>query len=579
MRMGLIGRPVSAGLVALWLGLMVTGALFPAQAEEAAPPPETGEAPGDPAPAPDEEGTADPALALDEEGAAEPVPTIDEELAADPDDATPDAPVVVDPTEPAEPMRLSDLRAEGETTTFLQRLMSAVGLGVMVLFGWLLSTNRKVVPWRVLAWGVGMQLVFALFILKTKAGQTIFAGLNTLVVQLLAFTNDGAAFIFGDYLTMTFSFALNVLPTIIFFSALMTVLYHIGIMQFVVKGFAWVMQRTMGTSGSESLSAAANIFVGQTEAPLVVKPFVGTMTRSELMAIMCGGFATVAGGVMAAYVGMLEHVFADIAGHLIAASVMSAPAALVIAKMMVPETEVSKTAGELKLEVERPDANVIDAAARGAGEGLRLALNVAAMLLAFLALVAMFNYLLAMPAGWYNASVWVDVKAALEAGGHAIPEACEAGRLSAAELQQCIAKGAPIAGLDPSAYSGWTPLSIQRILSWVFWPVAWVMGVPAQDCAVIARLLGEKMVLNEFVAYLSLGSILSEGTELSYRSVVIATYALCGFANFGSIAIQIGGISGIAPERRGDLARLGLRAMIGGTLAAFMTATIAGMLI
>jgi CNT family concentrative nucleoside transporter len=307
----------------------------------------------------------------------------------------------------------------------------------------------------------------------------------------------------------------------------MTVLDHLGAMQIVVRGFAWVMQRSMETSGPETLSAAGNIFVGQTEAPLLIKPFVEGLTRSELMAVMTGGFATVAGGVLAAYVGMLVAFFPDIAGHLIAASVMSAPAALVIAKIMIPETGEPETLGELDLSVEKPDVNVIDAASRGASEGLHLALNVGAMLLAFIALVAMVNALIA----WGGATV----------------------------------------GLEG--------LTLQSILGWLLAPLAWMLGVPWTDAATVGSLLGIKTVLNEFVAYLGLADILAGGSGISARSAVIATYALSGFANFSSIAIQIGGIGGIAPSRRHDLSRLGLRAMIGGSLAAFMTAAIAGMLL
>jgi CNT family concentrative nucleoside transporter len=321
-------------------------------------------------------------------------------------------------------------------------------------------------------------------------------------------------------------FAFSVLPTIIFFSSLMTLLYYVGIMQFFVRIFARLMVRTMGTSGAESLSAAGNIFVGQTEAPLLVKPFVKTMTNSELHAVMTGGFATVAGGVMAAYVGLLVAFFPDIAGHLIAASVMSAPAALAISKIMYPETEESLTRGEVKLELERTDANAIDAAARGASEGLGLALNVGAMLLAFIALLALLNGLLGWVTGFFG-----------------------------------------------------TPLTMQTILGWLGAPVAWLMGTPWKDAQAVGTLLGEKTALNEFVAYLHLANMLQGGEDLSARSIVIATYALCGFANFSSIAIQIGGIGGLAPERRGDLSRMGLRAMIGGTLAAFMTACVVGILL
>ncbi|MEM1415096.1 MAG: nucleoside transporter C-terminal domain-containing protein, partial [Myxococcota bacterium] len=385
---------------------------------------------------------------------------------------------------------------------------------------------------RLVAWGMGLQLLFAVLVLKTTPGRLFFDALNDGVVRLLAFTEEGSRFIFGSLMD-TFSFALHVLPTILFFSSLMTVLYHLGVMQRMVSGLAQAMRRTMGTSGSETLSAAANIFVGQTEAPLVVKPYLASMTRSELHAVMVGGFATVAGGVLAAYVGMLKDHFPDIAGHLIAASVMSAPAALVVAKILLPETEESPTAGGAKLAVERIDANLIDAAARGAGEGLKLAANVAAMLLAFLALLAMLNALLGVPVEIVNA----------------------------------------LAGTSYEA------VTLQELLGWLFWPVAFVMGVAPEDCATVGMLLGEKIVLTEFVAYAHLAEILAEGPALQHRSMVIATYALCGFANFGSIAIQIGGISALAPARRSELAELGLRAMVGGTLAACLTATVAGLLI
>ncbi len=415
-----------------------------------------------------------------------------------------------------------------------QRVLSLVGLAAMVGLAWLLSSNRRSFPKRVVAWGVTLQLLFGLFVLRTNVGERLFTILNDAVIGLLQMTEAGSRFVFGDYLDMKFSFALNVLPTILFFSSLMAVLYHLGLMQRAVSGLAWLMQRTMGTSGSETLSAAANIFVGQTEAPLVVKPYVSTMTLSELNAVMVGGFATVAGGVLAAYVGMLRERFPDIAGHLIAASVMSAPAALVIAKVMQPETEEPKTHGYIKLQVKRVDINVIDAAARGATEGLQLALNVGAMLLVFLALVALINFLLGLPVEAWNLAFHEDYE----------------------------------------------PWSLQSILGLVFAPVAALMGVPLEDCSQVGTLLGEKIVLNEFVAYAHLGDALASGTSaLQHRSVVITTYALCGFANFGSIGIQLGGIGTIAPERRGDLARLGLRAMIGGTLAACMTGTVAGLLV
>ena len=437
-------------------------------------------------------------------------------------------------------------------TPLVERFRSLVGLLVLTVLAWGLSVDRKSrIPWRGVGGGLGLQLLFALFILKTPVGAQIFDTANTVVVALLGFTVDGARFVFGNLVDNNIPvgagemgngpfaaapgqvantgsyFAFTVLPTIIFFSSLMTVLYHLGIMQRAVKGVAWVMQRTMGTSGAETLSAAGNIFVGQTEAPLLIKPFVERMTLSELMAVMTAGFATLAGGVMAAYVGVLLLYFPDIAGHLMAASVMSAPAALVVAKLMVPETETPVTANSLEVSVDRPDVNVIDAAARGASEGLFLALNVGAMLLAFVALIYLFNGLI----GWTGGLV------------------------------------------------GFDGLTLEAILGWVLAPLAWLMGVSWADAPTVASLLGIKTVLNEFFAYIQLAGILGGEGGLEPRSVVIATYALCGFANFSSIAIQLGGIGGIAPSRRHDLSRLGLRAMIGGTIAAFMTATVAGMIL
>lgn len=429
---------------------------------------------------------------------------------------------------------LSDVGA----VPFWQRLIPLFGLFAMVGIAWLLSEHRDRVPWRVIGWGIGLQVSFGVLVMKTDVGLRVFAVLNDLVIALLGFTAQGTEFIFGDFASEKFTIAINVLPTIIFFSSLMTILYHLGIMQRLVGVFAWVMRRTMRTSGSETLSAAANSFVGQTEAPLMIAPFIRTMTTSELMAVMTGGFATVAGGVLAAYVGLLKDVFPDIAGHLIAASVMSAPAALVIAKVMWPETEKSETAGHMTLEMEKPDVNVIDAAARGAYEGMKLALNVGAMLLAFIALIALANALLGLPFELYNDWMGLEGAAAIE------------------------------------------PLTMQKILGWIFWPFAFLIGVPFAECATIGTLLGEKLVLTEFVAYLHLYESLSEGVaQLSPRTVIIASYALCGFANFGSIGVQLGGIGSIAPGRKHDLARLGLRAMFGGMLASLMTAAVAGMLI
>ena len=421
---------------------------------------------------------------------------------------------------------------------FWQRLISLLGLFAMVGIAWLLSTHRDRVPWRVIAWGIGLQVSFGLFVMKTELGLRLFAVLNDLVLALLGFTAQGTEFIFGDFASEKFTIAINVLPTLIFFSSLMTILYHLGIMQRLVGVFAWIMRRTMRTSGPETLSVAANTFVGQTEAPLMIAPFIAKMSMSELTAVMTGGFATVAGGVLAAYVGLLKGVFPDIAGHLIAASVMSAPAALVIAKVMWPETEESESKEDLVAKVDSSDANIIDAAARGAYEGMKLALNVGAMLLAFIALIALGNALLGLPFQLYND--WMGLEGA----------------------------------------SAVVPLTFQQILGWLFWPFAFLIGVPVAECSTVATFLGEKIVLTEFIAYLHLYESLSEGVaQLSPRTVVIASYALCGFANFGSIGIQIGGIGGIAPERRHDLARLGLRAMFGGMLASLMTAAVAGMLI
>ncbi|MDP2959048.1 MAG: nucleoside transporter C-terminal domain-containing protein [Longimicrobiales bacterium] len=436
-------------------------------------------------------------------------------------------------------------------TPLLPRLRSLLGLVALTGLAWALSMNRSLIPWRVVFWGTGLQLVFALIILKTTVGAQFFATMNTVVVALLGFTVDGARFVFGNLVDNNVPvgtgepgngsfvaasgqvanigsfFAFTVLPTIIFVASLMTVLYHLGVMQKVVRGVAWVMQKTMRTSGAETLSCAANIFVGQTEAPLLIKPYVERLTLSELMAVMTAGFATIAAGVMTAYVGMLFVYFPDIAGHLMAASVMAAPASFVAAKLMVPETGTPETANTLGALVDRTDVNVIDAAARGASEGLMLALNVAAMLLAFVALIFMFNGAI----GWVGGLV------------------------------------------------GFEGLTLERIMGWALAPLAWLMGVSWADAPVVGGLLGIKTVLNEFYGYLQLAGILGGESPLQPRSVVIVTYAMCGFANFSSIAIQLGGIGGIAPSRRHDLSRLGLRAMIAGSIASFSTATIAGMLL
>jgi len=453
------------------------------------------------------------------------------------------------------------------------RAISLVGLSAMIFFAWLLSYDRKAFPWRIVLIGTGLQLTFGVIVLRTAAGLWFFSLLNDGVTRLLTFTSEGSRFLFGAYLDDHFTVALNVLPTIVFFSALMTVLYHLGVMQRVVLAVAWVMQRTLKTSGAETLSAAANIFVGQTEAPLVVKPFVNDMTKSELMTVMVGGFATVAGGVMAAYVGMLQEHFPNIAGHLLSASVLSAPAGIVMAKVLLPEKEVPRTATTLELDAESPYENMIDAAASGAADGLKLALNVGAMLLAFMALVALVNWLFAVPALLHNRSVWSEALTLI--GQRPIPEGCS-GDASAHDLAVCIGQ---VNALDLGAHlSAWEPWTMQRVLGVLGWPIAFLMGVPIDDCQAVSALLGERVVLNEFVAYIGLSSDLTGANPMSERAATILTYALCGFANFSSIAIQLGGIGAIAPERRRDLASIGFRAMIGGLLASYMTACVAGVL-
>jgi CNT family concentrative nucleoside transporter len=400
------------------------------------------------------------------------------------------------------------------------RLVSVLGIGVLIGLAWLMSSNRRAMPWRLVGFSLALQFAFAIVVRKTDAGVAFFAWLNDGFGRLMQYSRQGARFVLGVYIDREFTMALHVLPTIVFFSSLMAVLYHLGIMPRIVRALAWGMQRTLGTSGSETLAAAANIFVGQTEAPLVVKPFLDKMTNSELMALMVAGFASVAGGVMAAYVGLLHASIPGIAGHLISASVLSAPAGLLMAKVMVPETEQSETRGSLHQTVVTHDANVIDAAARGASEGLMLALNIGAMLVAFVGLVALLNAGL----GWV-----------------------------------------------------WPGASLQQWLGYVLWPLAWLIGVPPRECYQVAMLLGEKTVLNEFVAYLHFSELMKTA-PMSPRTTVITSYALCGFANLGSIAVQIGGISTLAPRRRSDLARLGLRAMVAGLLANLLTACIAGLL-
>ena len=405
----------------------------------------------------------------------------------------------------------------------MERFIGILGILVLLAIALAMSNNRKAIPWRLVLWGLGLQFIFAIIILKTPIGQPFFGAVDTAIKKLLSFSDAGSDFLFKSFSAGVveaplMNFAFRLLPTLIFFSSLITVLYHFGIIQFIVKWVARAMQKTMRTSGSETLSVSANIFVGQTEAPLMVRPFVSKMTKSELMAVMVGGFATVAGGVMAMYVKILADI-PGIAGHLMAASIMSAPAALVIAKIIYPETESSDTMDDLKIVLEKKDDNAMEALSRGATDGMKLAANVGAMLIAFVAMIALVNAIL-----------------------------------------------------------GVMDLSLQQILGWIFSPLAWVMGIPWHEAGTMGTLMGEKLVLTELIAYGDLAELRATNS-ISDRSAIIASYALCGFANFASVGIQLGGIGGIAPERRKDLAKLGLKAMFGGALASWITATLAGILI
>lgn len=429
-------------------------------------------------------------------------------------------------------------------------LRGLLGLAVLVGIAVLFSENRRAIDWRLVGAGIGLQLVFAVLVLYTTPGRVLFETLGDGFATILEFTYEGSGFIFGDALGRPgegVNFAFQVLPTIIFFASLMGVLYFLGLVQPVVRGLGWVMQRTLGISGAESLAAAANVFIGQTEAPLAVRPYIEKMTRSELMTLMAGGMATIAGGVLAAYItflgGTSDASRTLFASHLLSASVMSAPAAIVMAKILVPETEEPPTHGAVEIHAEGQGDNVIEAAAEGAAEGLKLALNVGAMLLAFIALIAVINFVLGFLGNptLFGTELY-DMNAAVASASDGLFET----------------------------------LSLQAIFGFLFAPLAWAMGVEAADILAFGTLLGEKVAVNEFIAYQSLRDL--EGV-MSERSVIIGTYALCGFANFSSIAIQIGGIGGLAPDRRSEIAALGLRAVLGGALASWMTATIAGVLI
>jgi len=405
----------------------------------------------------------------------------------------------------------------------MDQLIGVFGIFILLAIAMAMSNNRVAISWRLVFWGLSLQLTFAIIILKTPIGIPFFGAIDIFVKNLLSFSDAGSDFLFKSFgqnivEAPLMNFAFRILPTLIFFSSLINVLYHLGVMQFLVKSTARIMQKTMGTSGSETLCISGNIFVGQTEAPLLVQPFVSKMTNSELTAVMIGGFATVAGGVMAMYVSMLGNID-GIAGHLLAASIMSAPAALVVAKIIYPETEESQTKGDLTISIKNDDDNIMEALSTGATNGMKLAANVAAMLIAFVATIAMVNAVLSL-----------------------------------------------------------FGLSLEQILGWIFSPLAWVMGVPWQEAYVVGSLMGKKLVLTELIAFGDLSTLIYDNV-LSERSAIISSYALCGFANFASIGIQLGGIGGIAPERRKDIAQLGLKTMFGGAIASWLTATIAGLLI
>ncbi len=427
------------------------------------------------------------------------------------------------------------------------------GLIVITALAYLFSTNRKKINWRLVGIGLILQFGFAFLVVKTDIGREIFGQISRFFVYLFSFAADGSQFVFGSLAigpaapgTLGFFFAFQVLPTIIFFASLMTILYYLGVMQRIVQGIAWIMVRMLNTSGAESLDVAANVFIGQTEAPLVIRPYLTSLSESELFTIMTSGMAHIAGGVLAAYMQMLGLAYAKahgapvdasqiyFAGHLLAASIMAAPATMVVAKMLVPETGDPLTRGTVRVKIERTHSNVIEAAAGGAGDGVRLAMNVAGMLIAFIAMIALINSLLGYVGN--------------------------------------------ISGVNTICQTYFNrPLSLELLFGVVFQFVAFIIGVPWADALNVGSLMGIKLVVNEFVAYFRMADMISAG-QLSNKSIVIATYALCGFANFSSIAIQIGGISPLAENRRGDIARLGLKAVLGGTIATWMTASIAGIL-
>ena len=406
----------------------------------------------------------------------------------------------------------------------MEQYTGILGIIVLLSISFLLSNNRSLVDKNIIFWGLGLQFSFAFIILKTSFGEKLFFYFNIFIVKLISFADAGSDFLFTSFIPEVgydqalLNFAFRALPVIIFFSSLIAVTYHLGIIQFVIKNISLLMEKTMKTSGAETLSISANIFVGQTEAPILIRPYISLMTKSELMAVMVGGFATVAGSVMALYVTWLNNI-PDIAGHLLAASVMSAPAALMVAKIIYPETESLKTINSNKINLKSNDNNIVDAVGRGATEGLKLAANVAAMLIAFISMVAMINFTL-----------------------------------------------------------GLLGTSLQEILGLLFKPLAWTMGIPWKDAEIVGTLMGEKIVLTELIAFRDLSDYVTKNI-LSERSIIITSYALCGFANFGSIGIQLGGIGSMAPERKKDLSRIVFKAMLGGAIASWLTASIVGIII
>lgn len=430
------------------------------------------------------------------------------------------------------------------------------GLAVLIGIAWTFSNNKKAVDWKLVATGVALQIAFAAFVLMTTWGGAIFEGLGKVFVTLINFTTEGSKMILGGFADQDkygFVFIFHALPTVIFFASFMAVLYHLGVMQWVVRMMAMAITKVMKVSGAETTSVCASVFIGQTEAPLTVRPYINRMTESELLTMMIGGMAHIAGGVMAIYIGMLAGTDGELqqmyAKHFLAASIMAAPATLLIAKILIPETGTPLTGGKVTIHVEKESKNIIDAAAAGASDGMKLAINIAAMLLAFVALIAMVNYVIGWVGDWHLSSYQ--------------------------SLNMMLNDGIA----DAAQHK--VRLNLGLILGYVLAPIAWVIGIEWNDAVIAGGLIGQKVVLNEFIAYLQLSQT-PVGTgpgAISENSRLILTYALCGFANFASIAIQIGGIGSLAPERRGDLARFGMRAVLGGSIATLMTATIAGVLI